>query len=92
MHANTVRIAINFKSVGIWRGYTGNISPELLSIANVIDSIKYEKNTYADYCWVATILGKFQFISYSELIVNAYFIKFYLGCGQIIYQNKKKQL
>ena len=43
MHANTVRIAINFKSVGIWRGYTGNISPELLSIANVIDSIKYEK-------------------------------------------------
>ena len=48
MHANTVRIAINFKSVGIWRGYTGNISPELLSIANVIDSIKYEKNTYAD--------------------------------------------
>ena len=87
MHANTVRIAINFKSVGIWRGYTGNISPELLSIANVIDSIKYEKMRI-----VATILGKFQFISYSELIINAYLIKFYLGCGQIIYQNKKKQL
>ena len=49
MHANTVRIAINFKSVGIWRGYTGNISPELLSIANVIDSIKYEKKYVCGY-------------------------------------------